>query len=285
MNPATYYLSSLNRKGVLLYAYSLRRIVPNYTGFAIQVRRGTSGTLQEFSFDPITGQLDQSAILSFVGANQVGYVSKWYDQSGNGNTLGVSGVVAGREPRIVNSGSPSGTIVTKNGKIALSWGVSAFNVLKSVNTLTKDVDNLSLFVVCSNTNFTNLQAGVSVMDSANAPELVIPRADSGGDYYWYNGSNQIFLGVTSADNKVYSSLSTLNTIASWKNNVQSISSPLINVPNTAIGKQIVLGNNGFSGFQASAGFVGTMQEVLVYEGNPNGRNYITSEMMSYYSIT
>lgn len=285
MNPATYYLSSLNRKGVLLYAYSLRRIIPEYTGAGIQVRRGTTANLQDFSFDPITGQLDQSAILSFVGANQVGYVSKWYDQSGNGNTLGVSGVVAGREPRIVASGSPTGTIFTKNGKIALSWGVSAFNVLKSVNTLTDDVDNLSLFVVCSNTNLTNLQAGVSVMNIGNAPELVIPRSEGGGDYYWYDGNNRIFLGLTTTDNKVYSSLSTLNTIASWKNNVQSIGSPLINIPNTAIGKQIVLGNNGFAGFQASAGFVGTMQEVLVYQGNPNGRTFITSELISYYNIT
>jgi len=120
MNPAIYFLSGFTGSGKLLYAYSLRRVVSGYTGPGINVRKGSSTTVfQDFYFDS-NGELDQAAILAFVGVSTAGYVRILYDQNGSGIHLGPAGAVVTREPRIVTPGNPSGTIITKNGKIAMS---------------------------------------------------------------------------------------------------------------------------------------------------------------------
>lgn len=62
-------------------AYSLRKIRSAYSGYAIRVRRSSDNTSQDIGFKS-DGSLDTTSLLSFVGANN-GFVSIWYDQSGN----------------------------------------------------------------------------------------------------------------------------------------------------------------------------------------------------------
>lgn len=66
-------------------AYSLRKLSSSYAGNAIQVRRGSDNTTQDIGFDS-NGDLDTSALLAFVNGDN-GYVSIWYDQSGNGRDM------------------------------------------------------------------------------------------------------------------------------------------------------------------------------------------------------
>ncbi|WP_338644951.1 arabinofuranosidase catalytic domain-containing protein [Flavobacterium sp. KS-LB2] len=66
-------------------AYSLRKLSTSYSGDAIQVRRSTDNTTQDIGFDG-NGDLDTAALLTFVGANN-GFVTIWYDQSGNARNL------------------------------------------------------------------------------------------------------------------------------------------------------------------------------------------------------
>src|SRR4051812_44954889 len=63
-------------------AFSLRKIVPTYTGSAIQVRRSSDDAMQNIGFTAC-GFLDTAALKTFVGANNA-FVATWYDQSGNG---------------------------------------------------------------------------------------------------------------------------------------------------------------------------------------------------------
>ena len=89
-------------------AYSLRKLKSSYTGSAIRVRRSSDNTEQNIGFDT-NGGLDTSALLSFVGSGN-GFVTTWYDQSGNGkNALQTT---ASNQPFIVAAGS----IYTLNGK-------------------------------------------------------------------------------------------------------------------------------------------------------------------------
>ena len=67
----------------VLAAYSVRKLSSSYTGDAIRVRRSSDNSEQDIGFD-VNGDLDTSALTTFVGANN-GYVVKWYDQSGNSN--------------------------------------------------------------------------------------------------------------------------------------------------------------------------------------------------------
>ena len=66
-------------------AYSLRKLSISYVGNAIQVRRSSDDATQDIGFDG-NGDLNTAALLTFVGSND-GFVTIWYDQSGNGRNL------------------------------------------------------------------------------------------------------------------------------------------------------------------------------------------------------
>jgi hypothetical protein len=82
-------------------AYSLRLLRSAYTGSAIRVRRSNDNAEQDIAFDN-TGNLDTSSLTTFVGANN-GFVTIWYDQSGNGRNA--TQTTAARQSRIVNNGT------------------------------------------------------------------------------------------------------------------------------------------------------------------------------------
>jgi hypothetical protein len=90
-------------------AYSLRKLRTAYTGSAIEVRR-TNLDVADIGFTS-TGELDTAALLAFTGTGALdnGFVTKWYDQSGN--SFDCSQTTALNQPRIVSSGS----VITING--------------------------------------------------------------------------------------------------------------------------------------------------------------------------
>ena len=89
-------------------AYSLQKLRTAYTGYAISVRRSSDNTSQDIGFNS-NGTLDTTSLLSFVGANN-GFVSIWYDQSGNAYNFEQS--TLDYQPTIVSSGS----LLIKNSK-------------------------------------------------------------------------------------------------------------------------------------------------------------------------
>jgi hypothetical protein len=82
-------------------AYSLRKLRAAYTGSAIRVRRSSDNTEQNIGFTAL-GELDTTALTSFCSGTN-GFVTTWYDQSGNGRN-GVQNTAA-NQPQIVSSGS------------------------------------------------------------------------------------------------------------------------------------------------------------------------------------
>ncbi len=115
-------------------AYSLRKLRTAYAGPAIEIRRESDNQTIQVGFDNL-GNLNTGLISNFCGASK-GYVTRWYDQSGNGrdavNTTPAS------QPLIYNGLS----IETVLGKPALQFtGSSIFlrttqNVLANSNELT-----------------------------------------------------------------------------------------------------------------------------------------------------
>ncbi|MFY8004907.1 MAG: FG-GAP-like repeat-containing protein, partial [Chitinophagaceae bacterium] len=100
---ASYYTASItlgisNIKAAT--AYSLRKITADFAGFAIQVRRSSDNTTQDIGFTT-AGNLDTAALKTFVGSNN-GFVTIWYDQSGNARNL--TQTTAGSQPAIINAG-------------------------------------------------------------------------------------------------------------------------------------------------------------------------------------
>ena len=88
-------------------AFSTRLLRSAYTGKCMNVRRSSDNAAQDIGF--VNGVLDTASLLAFVGAGN-GFVTTWYDQSGNGYNS--TQATATNQPTIASSGA----IVTLNGK-------------------------------------------------------------------------------------------------------------------------------------------------------------------------
>ncbi|MDH7461706.1 arabinofuranosidase catalytic domain-containing protein [Chitinophagaceae bacterium 26-R-25] len=105
-NQINYYtlMSPLDKIGTVaakpVTAFSLRQLGSNYAGKAIQVRRSSDNTTQDIGFTS-SGDLDTTALRTFVGSGN-GYVSIWYDQSGNG--INATQTTTSNQPLIVTNG-------------------------------------------------------------------------------------------------------------------------------------------------------------------------------------
>lgn len=89
-------------------AYSLRKLRGAYTGSAIRVRRSSDNTESDIGFTAL-GNLDTTSLSSFCSGTN-GFITTWYDQSGNG--YNATQTTAANQPQIVSSGS----VLTTNGK-------------------------------------------------------------------------------------------------------------------------------------------------------------------------
>jgi 3D (Asp-Asp-Asp) domain-containing protein len=82
-------------------AYSVRLLRSGYTGNAIRVRRSSDNAEQNIGFTAL-GNLDTTALTTFCSGTN-GFVTTWYDQSGNNRDA--TQTTAANQPQIVNSGS------------------------------------------------------------------------------------------------------------------------------------------------------------------------------------
>lgn len=117
-------------------AYSLRKLRTAYTGDAVEVYNGSS--YADIGFN-VFGELDTVALATHCGSND-GFVSKWYDQSGNTNTAAQT--VTGNMPKIYDG---STGVVTENGKPAVR-AVGSSSVMGFNNIPISESDDYSTFV-------------------------------------------------------------------------------------------------------------------------------------------
>lgn len=119
-------------------AYSVRLLRSAYTGSAIRVRRSSDNTESDIGFTAL-GNLDTTALTSFCGAGN-GFVTTWYDQSGNARD--VIQTTAANQPQIVSSGS----VLTENGKPCVNFTATNKKLLSaSINLF---FDDCTISYVC-----------------------------------------------------------------------------------------------------------------------------------------
>jgi hypothetical protein len=108
-------------------AYSLRKLRSAYTGSAIRVRRSSDNTETNIGFSSSFG-LDTTSLSSFCSGTN-GFVTTWYDQSGNARNA--TQTTAANQPQIVSSGS----ILTLNSKPILRFdGINDGMQFSSITT-------------------------------------------------------------------------------------------------------------------------------------------------------
>lgn len=110
-NPKLYLLDG--NKNLVFSAYSIRKLSNSYTGPCIRVRRSSDNTEIDIGFNEYE-QLDENTLLGFLNGSD-GFVSVWYDQSGN--SINVSQSTTTQQPRIATSG----VIVRESGKPIINF--------------------------------------------------------------------------------------------------------------------------------------------------------------------
>jgi len=128
-----------NFAGVTAY-YSLRRFTRGDDNNAIRVRRSSDDTEQDIGFDA-NGDLDTTALLAFVGTGGTdnGFVTTWYDQTGNGNDA--TNATSTEQPLVVSGGS----VVTLDGYACLDGDLGAGDTMLQASNVIDSVGDVAIF--------------------------------------------------------------------------------------------------------------------------------------------
>jgi hypothetical protein len=248
-------------------AYSLRLLKSDYTGDAIRVRR-TNLDEMDIGFDAL-GNLDTSALLAFTGTGALdnGFITTWYDQSGN--SINLIQTTALSQPRIVSGG----VVDVVNGLPSLlADGVNDFLNASYITT-----NITTQFYIYDKVGTGGWLAGLKNAASL-APGLILQNTgvvayqQGAGFTPEYSNNNQALVTLKSA--------SVLGTDwAMWGNNVT--------IPNSGqnIGSTTPTSINLFRRGNGTQ-FANTyLQEYIVYDSDKTSDvNGINTNINDYYSI-
>ena len=173
-------------------AFSLRQIVPDYTGNCVKVRRSSDNTELDIGFTD-TGVIDQTALLAHTGTGgtDTGYVVTWYDQG----PYGMDGTMstAAQQPVIVSAGA----VVVSNSKPSIQFGGVTW--LKSANRVVFTPNTQ-----CWSNKVGSPTAGLAVCEltvgAGTQSEMLMGTGATGTGYsYWY-GDN---IGAYGTSGNIY----------------------------------------------------------------------------------
>jgi hypothetical protein len=246
-------------------AYSLRKLRTAYTGAAIRVRRSSDNTEQDFGF--VANVLDTASLLTFCGAGN-GFVTTWYDQSGNGiNPVQLAG---SNQPRIVNAG----VIEVKNGKPAIRFIRASNTTLIKTSYTSINFQNTTVATVVG-----DLQTAVTqnIFSLNVLPRWYTPAVVSGNTYYGYGATATAILSEATDNNqRLYFMNGNATTISAFTNNItkSTVVSATGNSSNILIGSAV--STNYFNGM---------MQEAIGWSSEQSAnRTGIQNNINSFYSI-
>jgi hypothetical protein len=270
---SSYLLDTYSAEG----AYSMRKISSTATN-CIRVRRSDNNAEQDIGF--VSDELDTTSLLSFVGAND-GFVTTWYDQSGNSRDAVSPTAVT--QPRIVNSG----VLETKNTKPAIYFNDDWLKYSGQVVPLA--TNPFSYFTVSSH-------------ETANDSGVVFKSYDiqqpSGGSYVlnWHDRSNFELNFHIRTSTAYFANLSVQRDNSNYKllsgfvdgsNNMSAFDNGATGTTNTYSGTYtsnvFMIGRpaTGFASFQ----LVGHIGEIIILNTDESAnRVAIETDINNYYTV-
>jgi hypothetical protein len=247
-------------------AYSLRKLSSTYNGNCIRVRRSSDNTEQNIGF--VSNVLDTASLLTFVGAGN-GFVTTWYDQSGNSKNA--TRTVASDQPIIVSSGS----IVNDSSLPCINF--DSYRPL-----LTPSITYSSAFTVAHVTTQTtvNYLLGSSTGGVIYNGSLYGASANFGG----YDGSN--FRGITGGNlnrNLGYFNMKTSKLFVSLNNSSD--------IDAGSFASSLTLGGDSLHGVGGrdvgtdGLYFKGKIQEIILFTSEQSAnKSGINTNINNYYNI-
>ena len=244
-------------------AYSLRKLRTAYTGSAIRVRNSSNSEL-DIGF--VNNALDTASLLTHCGSGN-GFVTTWYDQSGNARNVTQS--TASRQPQIVSSGS----VILQNGKPTITHlGTTDLKLSTALDIST-----------------THTMLGVIKMASYNRE--FIGNGGSTWSYAMYNTTTTVDTEARRAVGRTTASFGLdYGFFQYYRGGTVTVSI----YKNTLLlgGNTFDLAANNSFEFKSLSGeeydpynFTGNMSEVVIYTSNQlSNRTGIESNINSFYSI-
>jgi len=247
-------------------AYSLRRLKISATK-AVRVREDSGNTETDIGFSG--GALDETALLNHCGSNN-GFVTKWYDQSGNGNDTSQSN--ASQQPQIVNNG----TIIkeSKSRKTAIQFNNAQYLFKNSMNGGLVEYYE----VIRQNEGGLKEQRQILVSDKYK-----------GNNYHFgvskkNDTSNSIGKNVGSPTHSFLKS-SNASTRAEYYNALEDVLElvNIFNISNLNTGFDFGISGHNFNDFELN----GKKQEIILYPSNKSTpeRSSVKTNIDKFFSIT
>ena len=253
-------------------AYSLRAVNSYYFLLpTIKVRRASDNATRDIGFTS-NGDLDTTALKSFVGALGTGYIDTWYDQSGQVRNL--TQTVYAKQPRIINSG----IIYRRNGQPTLYHDTDDGLAFTGPEYLTATPFSVNLV---AGSNSTNNGPRRAINGHSGKNWLIGPFGNKDS---WYNGgfslqnaspwstnSVEIFTVVQPSD---------VNSNAYYRNAESKLLSSYTN--NGVLGSV----NTGAAGYN-SEGLDGFISEITAFRRDisTNQRLILEASQSAYYNPT
>ena len=247
-------------------AYSVRLLRTAYTGSAIRVRRSSDNAEQNIGFTAL-GNLDTTSLTSFCSGTD-GFVTTWYDQSGNG--YNATQTTALNQPQIVSSGS----VILDNAKPTLNFLTNTSHLSKldisSFNGYSHIVVAKPLTTTTDFCQFIGLEQGNG---AALGVRATLKIYDFNGGIGNINASNNT---IAINEQVLLYSQNISNSAELFKNGT-SISTA---TGTTGTRDDIFLGNGGTALFGTK-----NVQEYILYPSNQSSnRTGIEDNINNFYSI-
>jgi hypothetical protein len=271
-------------------AYSLRKLRASYSGSAIRVRRSSDNTEQNIGFT-LTGDLDTSALTTFCSGTN-GFVTTWYDQSGNSNNA--TQTTAANQPQIVSSGS----IINVNSKPCLQFTNSSTQNLNLANSIWTYTGNCTAFNTVRNRNNGGFEYGAVISQGGGT-------LNQGLGFVWQqypNTETKCTIDIFSPGGTSTTANQTINTqylsSIQWQNwstqktngntiiAINGVNQSIAGFGSTATGLLTTPVKIGQFDNTPGGSFLGDIQEIVIYTSVLSQTNIdgAESNINSYYGI-
>jgi len=242
-------------------AYSLRKLRTLYTGDAVEVYNGSS--YADIGFDG-SGELDTTALAAHCGSND-GFVSKWYDQSGNSNDAAQATTAS--MPKIYDGTTG---VVTENGKPAVEFDGTNDYLIPSITNSASDYSLHAVTKQSATDSFLfDTETGRFIFDGRGGTRGVYNDGSWHGTMH--SGTSQqlqSIYAIAPSSGQSYVDGSQINTGLTYSQ--------------TAIGGQTALGSNIYG---AALFINGVIQEFVLYASDQSSnRTNIEDNINTFYSI-
>ena len=237
--------------------YSLRLLSVDYSGDCITVRRASDNATQNIGF--VDDELDVASLETFCSGTD-GFVTTWYDQSGNGNNA--TQTIASIQPQVVSSGS----VILENGKSA----IEAINITAAFDLPFTGTTQMTTVAV---SRMYDISSNRYITDSASGRYIVGVFSNTGK--YTAFRSTQLSGGTAQATQP-----------SLYFATFDGVNSTITND-----GVTTYTGDAGTSSFtelrlmSGLGGFNGNVQEIIIYKSDQSSnRTGIEDNINDYYNI-